>query len=54
VNEKKEIKKEKIMLLIVATTFATQPVYNAAWAAHALRSDQCEEGIYNYRWKIFI
>jgi hypothetical protein len=24
----------------VATTFATQPVCNAAWAAHALRLDQ--------------
>jgi hypothetical protein len=29
-----------IMPLIVATTFATQPVYNDARAAHALRSDQ--------------
>jgi hypothetical protein len=26
----------------VATLFATQPVYNAARAAHALRSDQQE------------
>ena len=33
-------KKERIMPLIVATTFATQPVYNAARAAHALRLDQ--------------
>jgi hypothetical protein len=33
-------KEEKIMSLIVATTFATQPVYNVARAAHTLRSDQ--------------
>ena len=32
--------REKIMLLIVATMFATQPIYNATQAAHALRSDQ--------------
>ena len=25
---------------LVATTFATQPICNATWAAHALRSDQ--------------
>jgi hypothetical protein len=34
---KKEEKKKK---KLVATTFATQSVFNAAWAAHALRSDQ--------------
>ena len=39
------------MALIVATTLATQPVYNAGWAAHALRSDQfltispCQVGV---------
>ena len=38
-NER-EREEEKIMTLIVATMFATQPVYNNAWAAHALRSDQ--------------
>jgi hypothetical protein len=30
----------KITLLIEATMFAKQPVYNAAGAANALRSDQ--------------
>jgi hypothetical protein len=28
---------------LVAATFATQPVCNATWAAHALRSDQFKE-----------
>ena len=32
-------KEEKKMPLVVATTFATQPVYNDARAAHGLRSD---------------
>jgi hypothetical protein len=27
-------------MILVATMFATQPVCKAAWAAHALRSDQ--------------
>ena len=31
------------MPLIVATMLAMQPVYNAARAAHALRSDQLSE-----------
>jgi hypothetical protein len=33
-------KEREITVLIEATTFAMQPVYNAGWAAHALRSDQ--------------
>ena len=32
--------REKITVLIEATSFATQPVCNVIWAAHALRSDQ--------------
>ena len=33
-------KEREITLLIVATTFAMQPVCHAAWAANALRSDK--------------
>jgi hypothetical protein len=33
-------REEKITVLIEATTFATQPACNAAWAAHTLSSDQ--------------
>ena len=35
------------MPLIVAITFATQPVYNDPWAAHALRSDQWLDGAHS-------
>ena len=39
-EKKEERKKEReITVLIEATTFATQPVYNAGRAAHALRLD---------------
>ena len=31
---------------LVATSFANQPVCNAAWAAHALRSDQLQSVSY--------
>jgi hypothetical protein len=35
-----EDKEEKKRMNLVATSVATQPVYNGARAAHALRSDQ--------------
>jgi hypothetical protein len=35
-----EEEEEKKTMNLVATTFATQPVCNAARTAHALRSDQ--------------
>jgi hypothetical protein len=33
-------REEKKTMNLVATSFATQPVCNAIWVAHALRSDQ--------------
>ena len=40
VIRRREKRKEKKTTNLVATLFAMQPAYNAAWAAHALRSDQ--------------
>ena len=36
-GERKKRERENITLLIEATTFATQPIYNTGRAAHALR-----------------
>ena len=40
IRRRRKKKEEKKTTNLVATSFATQPVYNAARAAHALRSDQ--------------
>ena len=40
IRHRREKKEEKKITNLVATTFAMQLVCNAAWAAHALRSDQ--------------